>query len=78
MPFCSSCGVHCSDDESKEDTRGHTEIAGAVSWSRVERVHFCRACALSRARTVRLLLWAFVAALLFPFACVLLKHLFGN
>lgn len=59
MPFCASCGVHCSDDDCVEDTRGHTEVIGNVSWSRVEHVYYCRSCAASHAKTSRLLVWVF-------------------
>jgi hypothetical protein len=59
MPYCASCGVHCSDSEAVEDTRGDTEVTGSVAWSRVERVYYCRECATSHAKTSRLLMWVF-------------------
>jgi hypothetical protein len=42
-----------------EDTRGDTELRGPVSWSRFELLHYCRECAVSHARTSRLLMWIF-------------------
>jgi hypothetical protein len=59
MPFCASCGVHCSEHECKADTRGDTEVRGPMAWSRIERVYFCLPCAERRARTSRLLMWIF-------------------
>ncbi len=81
MPFCAACGAYCSERECKEDTRGHTEVTGAVSWSCVERVYYCRPCAEGHARTSRVLMWAFGLLGVIGLSCVgfdLVKWLFGR
>ncbi len=59
MPFCASCGVHCSEHECKSDTRADTQLRGREAWSRIEQVYFCLPCAERRAGTSRLLMWIF-------------------
>jgi rubredoxin len=69
MPFCASCGAHFSEDECREDTRGHTEVAGGLAWSHIEHVYYCRDCARSRDRTSRLLIVIFGLFLVVVLGC---------
>ncbi len=81
MPFCASYGGYFSEHECKEDTRGHTEVAGGVAWSHVEHVYYCVPCARSRDRTSRLMIVFFVLFLIVVLGCAgveLVGRLYGS